>query len=105
MAEFSDRRDYAGFANIGSLLMKELRLLCLSLALATFAACQRQTEEQKNPECDRDVRQQLVSPSPSPQNPYGLKSQAQRFQPRRVVPMAPMAQTPTPTPRPSPFER
>jgi hypothetical protein len=40
-----------------------------------------------------------ASPSMSPENRYDLKSQAQKFQPRRIVPMnSPISETPTPTP-------
>ena len=86
--------------------MKKLRVLCVSIALAAFSACERQTGEQKNTESEHEVQQHLASPRASPENPYGLKSQAQRFQPRRIVPMtSPIIQTPTPTAEPSPIER
>jgi hypothetical protein len=79
--------------------MKKLRVLWVFIALAAFAACQRQTEEQKNTESERDVQQHLASPSASPENPDALKSQAQKFQPRRIVPMSsPIRETPTSTP-------
>jgi hypothetical protein len=102
MIDFSGSRDCGSFAKVRLSLMKKLRLLGVFIALAAFTACQRQTEEQKNTESERDVQQQLVSPSTSPENPYRLKSQARRFQPRQIVPMA---QTPTPTAEPSPIER
>src|SRR4051812_34902862 len=42
-----------------------------------------------------------ASPSTSPEKPFGFKSQAQKFQPRRTVPMtSPIRETPTPTPTP-----
>jgi hypothetical protein len=79
--------------------MKKLNVLWVFIALAAFAACQRQrTEEQKNTESEHDVQQQLASPSASPENPHALKSQAQRFQPRRIVPMTSPI-TPTPAER------
>jgi len=68
----------------------------------TLPACQRQTEEQKNTESEHDMEQHLTSPRPSPENPYGLKSQARRFQPRRIVSMtSPTTETPVPTPTPA----
>jgi uncharacterized lipoprotein len=84
------------------LLMKKLRVLWMFIALATLAACQRKTEEQKNTESEHDMQQHLASPRASPENPYGLKSQARRFQPRRIVPMtSPTTETPVPTPTPA----
>jgi len=87
-------------------MMKKLRPLWVFTALAAFAACQRQTEEHKNTEIEQEAQQAVVSPSASPKNPYGLKSQARKFYPRQILPMgSPLAQTPTPTPKPSPIER
>jgi hypothetical protein len=82
--------------------MKALRVLWVFIALAAFVACQRQTEEQKNTETEHEAPASSASPSASPENPHGLKSQAQRFQPRRIVPMtSPITETPTPTPTPA----
>jgi FKBP-type peptidyl-prolyl cis-trans isomerase len=48
----------------------------------------------------------LASPSTSPEKRYRLESQAQKFQPRRIVPMtSPTTETPTPSAEPSPIER
>jgi hypothetical protein len=48
----------------------------------------------------------LASPGTSPEKRYRLESQAQKFQPRRIVPMtSPIRETPTPTAEPSPIER
>jgi len=46
-----------------------------------------------------------ASPSTGPEKRYRLESQAQKFQPRRVVPMtSPIGETPTPTPTPTSSE-
>ena len=86
--------------------MKQLCVVWVLIALAAFAACQRQqTEKQKNAEIDMTPASS-ASPTASAENRQMLKSQAQRFQPRRIVPMAsPIVETPTPTPITTPSIR
>src|SRR5437879_12432939 len=73
--------------------MKKLYVLLMTIALAAFAACQRQQPKtQENAETEQEVQQAREQQQP-------LKSQAQKFQPRRIVPMtSPIRETPTPTP-------
>src|SRR5262249_1540296 len=98
--------------------MKKLCALWIFLALAAFAGCRRQqTEEQKNaniakPEAELNARQKApattmtpgssASLSASPENRHAFESQAQKFQPRRIVPMTSrITETPALTPRSS----
>jgi Flp pilus assembly protein TadB len=91
--------------------MKKLYVLLMFIALVACVACQRkQTEERKNAEIQREhqaeeqhqVTQDAPKPNAretAPETRDALKSQAQRFQPRRIVPMtSPITETPTPTP-------
>ena len=104
--------------------MNKLYVSLVFIALVACVACQRQqAKERKNAEIERE-RQERVSaehqaqaqqeptqrdstafPGTSPQKPQVFKSQAQKFQPRRVVPMtSPIGETPTPTPTPTSSE-
>lgn len=96
--------------------MNKLYVLLMFIALAAYVACQRQQMEEQAQE-QHQVTQGEAKPngqekapetvpipdsSASPEKRYDLKSQAQKFQPRRVVPMtSPIEETPTPTPTPS----
>ena len=75
--------------------MNKLYVLLMFIALVACVACQRQQPktQKKNAETEEQVPQQ-----PREQQ-QPLKSQAQKFQPRRIVPMtSPTIETPTPTP-------
>jgi hypothetical protein len=76
--------------------MNKLLLLLLAIALIACVACRRQ-EAQEQQEMTQPGSS--ASPSTSPKKPYVFKSQAQKFQPRRIVPMtSPTRETPTSTP-------
>ena len=88
--------------------MNKLYVLLVFSALVACVACQRQqAKERKNAEIERERQervsaehqaqaQQEVTP---PEKRHRLESQAQKFQPRRTVPMtSPIGETPTPTP-------
>jgi hypothetical protein len=88
--------------------MKKLSILSMFIAPMACIACQRQQrEERKNSETQREMQeraaaehqaqeQQEVTP---PEKRHRLESQAQKFQPRRIVPMtSPITETPTSTP-------
>src|SRR5215831_3739757 len=98
--------------------MKKLCALWVFLALTAFAACRRQqTEEQENanvPQREARLNAREKAPattmtpsssallSASPENRHAFESQAQKFQPRRMVPMtSPITETPASTPRSS----
>ena len=101
--------------------MNKLLLLLLVIALMACVACQRQqAKERKDAEIERERQERVsaehqaqeqqepterdstASPGTSPEKPYIFKSQAQKFQPRRVVPMpSPINETPSSTPTPS----
>jgi hypothetical protein len=86
--------------------MERLCVLWIFLTLAAFAACWRQqTDEQKNSEINM-APGSSASPTASAENRQMFKSQAQRFQPRRIVPMtSPIIEIPTPTPKTTPSIR
>ena len=76
--------------------MNKLYVLLMFIALVVCVACQRQQAQEQQEMTQRDSS---ASPSTSPEKPYGFKSQAQKFQPRRTVPMtSPIRETPTSTP-------
>lgn len=79
----SDSRNYGSFA------------MMMFIALVACVACQRQqTEERKNAEIQREMQKRLAA-----EHQAQVKSQAQKFQPRRIVPMSsPIRETPTSTP-------
>jgi hypothetical protein len=87
--------------------MKKLSILLMFIAQMACIACQRQQREQrKNSESPREMqeraaaedqaqeqqeptkRDSIVAPGASPEKPHLFKSQAQKFQPRRTIPMA-----------------
>jgi hypothetical protein len=88
------------------------------IALVACVACQKQQAKERNSaETEGELQKRLsaenqaqehqdatqrdssASPSTSPKKPYVLKSQAQKFQPRRIVPMtSPIRETPASTP-------
>jgi hypothetical protein len=77
-------------------LMNKLLLLLLVIALVACVACQRQKAQEQQEMTQPDSS---ASPSTSPKKPYVFKSQAQKFQPRQIVPMtSPIRETPTSTP-------
>ena len=94
--------------------MNKLYVLLVFIALVACIACQRQqTEERENAVTQREAEPNpnekapetflmpasSASPSTSPEKRYDFKSQAQKFQPRRIVPMtSPSKETPTSTP-------
>jgi hypothetical protein len=76
--------------------MNKLLLLLLVIALVACVACQKQQAQEQQKMTQRDSS---ASPSTSPEKRYDLKSQAQKVQPRRIVPMtSPSKETPTSTP-------
>jgi len=76
--------------------MNKLYVLLLVIALVPCVACQRQQAQEQQEMTQRDSS---ASPSTSPEKRYDLKSQAQKVQPRRIVPMtSPSKETPTSTP-------
>ena len=101
--------------------MNKLYVLLVFIALVACIACQRQqTEERENAVTQDEAKlnpnekapemtssASSASPSTSPEKRYRLKSQAQKFQPRRVVPMtSPIRETPaTPTSSEAPTEQ
>jgi hypothetical protein len=98
--------------------MNKLYVFLMFIALVACVACQRQQpKERKNAEIEREMQERAsaehqaqdqqqvtqhdssASPGTSPEKPYALKSQAQKFQPRRIVPMtSPIRETPTSRP-------
>jgi hypothetical protein len=94
--------------------MNKLYVLLVFIALVACIACQRQqTEERENAVTQDEAKlnpnekapemiltpASSASPSTSPEKRYDLKSQAQKFQPRRIVPMtSPIRETPPSTP-------
>jgi cytoskeletal protein RodZ len=95
--------------------MNKLYVLLMFVALVAYVACQRQQmeeqaqEQQQVTQDESNTREKApemistpassVSSSTSPEKRYRLESQAQKFQPRRIVPMAsPTMETPTPIP-------
>jgi hypothetical protein len=64
--------------------MKKLYILLMFIALVACVACQRQQAQEHQEMTQRDSS---ASPTTSPEKRYDLKSQAQKFQPRRTVPM------------------
>lgn len=106
--------------------MNKLYVLLMFIALVACVACQRQqTKERKERLAAEDKAQEQreltqretepnarekapemtlmpassTSPNTSPEKRNALKSQAQKFQPRRIVPMtSPIRETPTSTP-------
>jgi cytoskeletal protein RodZ len=95
--------------------MNKLYVLLMFIALVAYVACQRQRMEEQAQDQHQVTQDEAntrekaaemistpassASPSMSPENRYDLKSQAQKFQPRRIVPMnSPISETPTPTP-------
>jgi len=76
--------------------MNKLYVLLLVIALVPCVACQRQQAQEQQTMTQRDSS---ASPSTSPEKPSVLQSQAQKFKPRRIVPMAsPIRETPPSTP-------
>jgi len=76
--------------------MNKLYVLLLVIALVPCVACQRQQAQEQQEMTQRDSS---ASPSTYPEKRYDLKSQAQKVQPRRIVPMtSPSKETPTSTP-------
>jgi hypothetical protein len=104
--------------------MNKLYVSLMVIAVVACVACQRQQgKERKHAEAERETQERMsaehqaqgqqevtqrdssASPGASPQKPQVFKSQAQKFQPRRVVPMtSPIGETPTPTPTPTSSE-
>ena len=94
--------------------MNKSYVLLVFIALVACIACQRQqTEERENAVTQDEAKlnpnekapemistpASSASPSTSLEKRYDLKSQAQKFQPRRLVPMtSPIRETPTSTP-------
>jgi hypothetical protein len=94
--------------------MNKLYVLLVFIALMACIACQRrQTEGRENAVTQDEAKlnpnekapemistpASSASPSTSPEKRYRLESQAQKFQPRRIVPMtSPIRETPTSTP-------
>src|SRR4029077_9421218 len=97
--------------------MNKLYVLLMFTALVAYVACQRQqmeeqaqeehqvTQDEAKPNRREKAPETLLtpassaSPSASREKRYRLESQAQKFQPRRIVPMAsPIRETPTPIP-------
>ena len=94
--------------------MKKLYVLLMFIALVACIACQRQqTEERENAVTQDEAKlnpnekaPEMIltpasseSPSTSPEKRHRLESQAQKFQPRRIVPMtSPIRETPSSTP-------
>jgi hypothetical protein len=71
-------------------------VLLMFIALVACVACQRQQALEQQ---EMTQRASSASPTTSPEKPYVLKSQAQKFQPRQIVPMtSPTGETPTSTP-------
>jgi hypothetical protein len=96
--------------------MNKLYVLLVFIALVACIACQRQqTEERENAVTQDEAKlnpnekapemnstpASSASPSTSPEKRYDLESQAQKFQPRRIVPMtSPIRETPTSSEQP-----
>ena len=94
--------------------MNKLYVLLVFIALVACIACQRQqTEERENAVTQDEAKlnpnekapemiltpASSAAPSTSPEKRNAFKSQAQKFQPRRIVPMpSPIRETPTSTP-------
>jgi Ni/Co efflux regulator RcnB len=101
--------------------MNKLYVSLVFIALVACVACQRQqAKERKNAETERERQERLSAehqaqaqqeptqrdstafPDTSPQKPQVFKSQAQKFQPRRIVPMtSPIKEPPTSLEAPS----
>jgi hypothetical protein len=91
--------------------MKKRCILWMLIALAAFACQRQQHDAGNNAEMKKKVQQPLavehqakerqeLARRASPEVPHTFTSQAQKFHPRRIVPMtSPNIKTPTPTPK------
>ena len=78
--------------------LKNERTLKSNVREQERVSAEHQAQEQQEP----TERDSTASPGTSPEKPYIFKSQAQKFQPPRVVPMpSPINETPSSTPTPS----